>query len=428
MAKSVKDTRQSKTIVVAFGRFQPPTSGHQLLFNKVVDTAKRMGADHAIGFSRSHDPKKNPLSPSRKYYWLKRLFPGVHFLNSENIKTPFDLLYTLAEMGYDHVVFVGGEDRSEDYDDKTIRKLMKHSDPKRRLKLKRYDFVMAGKRDAKATGVQGMSASKMRAAVEQDDKKSFAQGMPSAASRDDTVRLFDELQRGMRKGMKEEFDFSELYHAAAANIIESDKYKRRPPTPGQTGGFSKHSTQFPTPPCKIDEDLGDWFKQKWVNIGGKKDPKTGQYPPCGRKDASEGGAYPKCRPLHKVGKTPETVGEMSPKERKAAVAQKRRAEAKASKSGKGNKPVMTSHKSLDEGSSCPRNPRGTAEDTWVAVKNGRVNFYIGSCSQPYQTFGDGDAVQAIRYGEEIYVTLRNGKIQIYRIQNGRSVYGPVRSM
>ena len=58
MAKSVKDTRRSKTIVVAFGRFQPPTSGHQLLFNKVVDTARKMGADHAIGFSRSHDPKR----------------------------------------------------------------------------------------------------------------------------------------------------------------------------------------------------------------------------------------------------------------------------------------------------------------------------------------------------------------------------------
>jgi hypothetical protein len=38
----------------------------------------------------------------------------------------------------------------------------------------------------------------------------------------------------MRKGMKEEFDFTELYHTAAANIIESDKHKRRPPTPGQT--------------------------------------------------------------------------------------------------------------------------------------------------------------------------------------------------
>jgi hypothetical protein len=420
-----KKNAATKTVVVAFGRFQPPTSGHQLLFNKVVDTAKRMGADHAIGFSRSHDPKKNPLSPSRKYYWLKRLFPGVHFINSEDIKTPFDLLYKLADTGYEHVVFVGGEDRSEDYDDSNIRKLIKHPDPKRRLNLKRYDFVMAGKRDAKATGVQGMSASKMRAAVAEDDKKSFVRGMPSAAGRDDVVKLFDDLKRGMRVKLKEDFDFTELYHAAAANLIESDKYKRRADTPGQTGGFSKHSTQFPTPPCKIDEDLGDWFAQKWVNIGGKKDPKTGEYPPCGRKSADSKGPYPKCRPMRRVGRTPETVGEMRPKERKAAVRQKRRAEGKTPKAGKGNKPTMTSHKNLGEDASCPINPRGGAEDTWVAVKGGKVYFYIGRCNQPYQIFGN-DAVQAIRYGEEIYVSMRNGKTAIYKIKNGRTVYGPVR--
>ena len=131
----------------------------------------------------------------------------------------------LAEKGYDHVVFVGGEDRSDDYEEKNIRKLMKHSDPDRRLNLKRYDFVMAGKRDAKATGVQGMSASKMREAVQTGNAKAFASGMPAAAAKDDIKRLFDELQRGMRAKLKEDFDFSELYHAAAVSIIESDKYK-----------------------------------------------------------------------------------------------------------------------------------------------------------------------------------------------------------
>ena len=249
--------------------------------------------------------------------------------------------------------------------------------------------------------------------------------MPSAAKRDDIVRLFNDVKSGMRLKMKEEFDFTELYHTAAANLVESDKYKRRADTPGQAGGFSKHNTQFPTPPCKIDEDLGDWFAQKWVNIGGKKDPKTGEYPPCGRKSADSKGPYPKCRPMRRVGKTPETVGEMSPKERKSAVRQKRRAEGKTPKAGKGNKPTMTSHKTLGEDASCPVNPRGGAEDTWVAVKGGKVYFYIGRCNQPYQIFGN-DAVQAIRYGEEIYVSMRNGKTAIYRIKNGRTVYGPVR--
>ena len=138
-------------------------------------------------------------------------------------------------------------------------------------------------------------------------------------------------------------DFHGIHAAAAARLLESDKYKRRTPTPGETGGFSKHNKKFPTPPCAIDESLDRWFKEKWVNIGGKKDPKTGKYPPCGRGDTSKG-KYPKCRPSRKVSeKTPETVGEMTPTERKSAVIQKRRVEPDTQRSGKGNPPRMTSH-------------------------------------------------------------------------------------
>jgi hypothetical protein len=138
-------------------------------------------------------------------------------------------------------------------------------------------------------------------------------------------------------------DYQGIFSAAAARLVESDKHKRRPPTPGQTGGFSKHSKAHKTPPCAIDESLDRWFKEKWVNIGGKKDPKTGKYPPCGRSDTGKG-KYPKCRPLHRVStKTPETVGEMTPKERRSAVAKKRRVEPETQRSGKGNPPRMTSH-------------------------------------------------------------------------------------
>jgi len=97
---------------------------------------------------------------------------------------------------------------------------------------------------------------------------------------------------------------------------------------------------------ELEEDLGDWFKEKWVDIGGKKDPKTGKYPPCGRGDSSKG-KYPKCRPLKKVSsKTPETVGSMTDKEKKSAVIQKRRVEPKTQHRGTGNKPNMVSHHDL----------------------------------------------------------------------------------
>lgn len=88
----------------------------------------------------------------------------------------------------------------------------------------------------------------------------------------------------------------------------------------------------------LKEDLRRWFKEKWVDVSRKVD---GKHPPCGRKDA-DGKAYPKCRPSKKVSKeTPKTAGSYSKKEKKAMTSQKRRAEKKEPKIGKGNKPTFT---------------------------------------------------------------------------------------
>lgn len=88
----------------------------------------------------------------------------------------------------------------------------------------------------------------------------------------------------------------------------------------------------------LKEDLRRWFKEKWVDVSKKVD---GKHPPCGRKDA-DGKSYPKCRPSKKVSKeTPKVASSYDKKEKKAMTAQKRRAEKKEPKVGKGNKPTMT---------------------------------------------------------------------------------------
>jgi hypothetical protein len=88
----------------------------------------------------------------------------------------------------------------------------------------------------------------------------------------------------------------------------------------------------------LKEDLRRWFKEKWVDVSKKVD---GKHPPCGRKDA-DGKSYPKCRPSKKVSKeTPKIASSYDKKEKKAMTSQKRRAEKKEPKVGKGNKPTMT---------------------------------------------------------------------------------------
>jgi len=104
----------------------------------------------------------------------------------------------------------------------------------------------------------------------------------------------------------------------------------------------------------LKEDLRRWFKEKWVDVSKKVD---GKHPPCGRKDA-DGKSYPKCRPSKKVSKeTPKVASSYSKKDKKAMTSQKRRAEKKDPKVGKGNKPTMTK---FDEQSSVDERSRSFA--------------------------------------------------------------------
>jgi hypothetical protein len=86
----------------------------------------------------------------------------------------------------------------------------------------------------------------------------------------------------------------------------------------------------------LQEDLRRWFKEKWVDVSKKV---GGKHPPCGRKSA-DGKSYHKCRPSKKVSKeTPKVASSYDKKEKKAMTTQKRKAEKKDPKIGKGNKPT-----------------------------------------------------------------------------------------
>ncbi len=54
------------TLTVAFGRFNPPTTGHEKLLNQVAKSSDE--DDYIIVPSRSQDAKKNPLDADSKVY------------------------------------------------------------------------------------------------------------------------------------------------------------------------------------------------------------------------------------------------------------------------------------------------------------------------------------------------------------------------
>ena len=146
-------------LTIVFGRFNPPTVGH----DKLLKSAKRIsaGGDVKIYPSRSQDPKKNPLDPDNKVSFMKKMFPDFkeNIINDDEMKTIFDVLVAANEEGYTNVNIVVGSDRQAEFENLA----QKYNGDLYNFDLIRV--VSAGVRDADAEGVEGMSASKMRKAV-----------------------------------------------------------------------------------------------------------------------------------------------------------------------------------------------------------------------------------------------------------------------
>jgi hypothetical protein len=178
-------------LTVVFGRFNPPTVGH----DKLLKSAKRIsaGGDVKIYPSRSQDPKKNPLDPNNKVSFMKKMFPEFeeNIINDKDMKSIFDVLVTANEDGYTSVNIVVGSDRQAEFENLA---------QKYNGDLYTFDeirVVSAGVRDADAEGVEGMSASKMRKAVLDNDFDSFRRGTPKTLDDADTKALFNAVRQGM---------------------------------------------------------------------------------------------------------------------------------------------------------------------------------------------------------------------------------------
>ena len=178
-------------LTVVFGRFNPPTVGHE----KLLKSAKRIsaGGDIKIYPSRSQDPKKNPLDADSKVSYMKKMFPEFeeNIINDDEMKTIFNVLITANEDGYTNVNIVVGSDRQAEFENLA---------QKYNGELYNFDqirVISAGVRDADAEGVEGMSASKMRKAVMDDDFKSFRRGTPKTLDDGEAQALFTAVRQGM---------------------------------------------------------------------------------------------------------------------------------------------------------------------------------------------------------------------------------------
>jgi len=179
------------TLTVAFGRFNPPTTGHEKLLDTVASSSDE--GDYVIIPSRSQDKKKNPLDPDTKVSVMRQMYPkhSEKIVNDPANRTIFDVLKKAHNDGYTNVRIVGGGDRVKEFE-----KLSGNYNGKL-YAFDNIEVASAGDRDPDAEGTEGMSASKQRKAAAENDFKSFRQGVPKAMDDEAAKMLFNTLRKSM---------------------------------------------------------------------------------------------------------------------------------------------------------------------------------------------------------------------------------------
>ena len=197
----------SKKLIFAFGRFNPPTIGHAKLMREVITQARKNNANHIVYASASQDKRSNPLDVKTKVKFMQKMFRQNKIKAAGGTQRTFMEILKFYNKMYGEIVMVAGSDR--------ISEFQKLAD---KYNGRDYDYksikvVSSGERDPDAEGVSGMSASKMREMVKNNDYRSFKKGVVNLSD-SDTKALFNAVKKGM--------DIRESYVGKFTDFVNND--------------------------------------------------------------------------------------------------------------------------------------------------------------------------------------------------------------
>lgn len=196
----------SKTVVVTFGQFNPPSVGHELLVKVVRKLASQRKADHIVFVSSVQD-KKNPLEVSKKIQYLEALFPSTKFIQREQLEAVNSL------KKYKNVIVVTPTECLDDY-----KKIFK------KAKIE-PEFVQAG---AKCPD----SDDKLVKLATKGEYQSFRTALPTSSREMDAKRLMNDVRIGLdlepikeqinlvKDDLREQYFRGEIFNEG--DIVESD--------------------------------------------------------------------------------------------------------------------------------------------------------------------------------------------------------------
>ena len=229
--KTLLNEVPSKKMVIGFGRFNPPTTGHELLINKVTQYARSKGSPAKIYVTATEDKKKNPLKQERKIYYMKRMFG----MNAPLVPTKSPNQRTIIEVAkhlntkekITELTLIAGSDRIAEY-----KRLLNQYNGKD-YNFDKITVLSSGRRDPDSDLAEGMSATKMRTAASSGKFTDFKRGVPRRMSIADSKRLFNEVRKGMglppireeivlpTSELREDYVAKKVFNIGA--VVEDDK-------------------------------------------------------------------------------------------------------------------------------------------------------------------------------------------------------------
>jgi hypothetical protein len=185
--------------VIAFGRMNPPTAGHEQVVNTLKDKAKQVGGDHTLILSHSHGTKdnKNPLNPEQKLTHARNAFPGTNIqVASKDKPTLLHHAVDLYNKGVTHLHFSGGSDRQDMAD--MLRRYNGVKSAHGYYNFKDVQFHSSGEREEGAKGIAGISGTKLRELASSGKKKEFHSNLSSQMKPEHKDDLYNDLRKAMK--------------------------------------------------------------------------------------------------------------------------------------------------------------------------------------------------------------------------------------
>jgi nicotinic acid mononucleotide adenylyltransferase len=185
--KTLITMNENKTVVLSWGRFNPPTIGHEVVFKFASDLAKENKSDFFIVPTKTTDKEKNPLTLQEKITYLNKIFPEYtnNLINSSQINTIIEAAKYFNNKGYKNLKLVVGSDRKEQFE----HLLNKYNN--KEYNFNSIEIVSAGERLDEGEGAASISASKMRQAATEGNIEAFMKCVAGRLEIEEGIKLMN---------------------------------------------------------------------------------------------------------------------------------------------------------------------------------------------------------------------------------------------